>query len=261
MTFRQAGEGTGRAVDLDRFDEWYEHLFLWHAATGRIAGAYRLVETRQALAARGQSGLYTASLFHFSPRLFERLGPALELGRSFVCAEFQRQPLSLLLLWKGIGHVAASRPECRHLFGPVSISADYGRVSRELMVSFLQRRFDDPDWRGMVRPRRAPHVRPLEAGEIRALSALLRGADELGQVVADIEPGGRSIPVLLRQYLNVGGRFLSFSVDRQFSNVIDALVLVDLCRTEAKLLRRYLGEDGSASFLAYHGAGLVRDAA
>jgi putative hemolysin len=250
ITFREAGEGTGQALDLDRFDSHYEHLFAWNAARREIVGAYRLTETERVLRRSGVNGLYTASLFHIQPELFHQLGPAIELGRSFIRSEYQRSYMPLLSLWKGIGQVVGRRPECRYLFGPVSISGDYSSASREIMVSYLQGKCTEGGLRFHVRPRRA--FRSKLADEMRPLAALLGGMDELCEVVADIEPGGRSIPVLLRHYLNVGGRFLGFSVDKSFAGVVDGLVLVDLLRTEPKLLRRHLGEDGARRFTEFH---------
>jgi hypothetical protein len=76
--------------------------------------------------------------------------------------------------------------------------------------------------------------------------------DEVAELVADLDPGPGGIPVLLRQYLKLGGQVLAFNVDRQFSDVLDGLIVVDLARTERKTLERYLGRDGAAEFLSQH---------
>ena len=81
-TFRQVGEGTSRVIDLDAFDLFYEHLFVWDAYTRTITGAYRLADV-DALRSEG-CALYTASLFDYEPAFFDRVGPTVELGRSFV---------------------------------------------------------------------------------------------------------------------------------------------------------------------------------
>lgn len=54
---------------------------------------------------------------------------------------------------------------------------------------------------------------------------------------------------------------LSFNVDRNFSGVLDGLILVDLRRSERALLRRYLGEDGVEAFVGYHGLRPSKDPA
>ena len=133
VTFRAAGEGTGKSIDLDSFDPQYLHLFLWNEKKQEIAGAYRLAGTDMV------RGLYTAELFQYGNEFLNRMGPALELGRSFVRIEYQKGFAPLLLLWKGIGRYVAQNPRYKILFGPVSISNQYHSVSRQLMVSFLER--------------------------------------------------------------------------------------------------------------------------
>src|SRR5262249_11199015 len=116
IAFREAGEGTGEVLDLDRFDSHYQHLFLWSNADSRLAGAYRLAVTSDVLPKFGAEGLYTNPLFRFHPKFFSRLGPAVELGRSFVMPEYQKNYAPLLLLWKGIMRVVQRRPEAPVLF-------------------------------------------------------------------------------------------------------------------------------------------------
>ncbi len=240
ITFRAVGEGTGRALDIDRFDGHYLHLFVWNKSKAEIAGAYRLAPS-----GCGPAGLYTNTLFRFGQTFLDRMGPAVELGRSFIRAEYQKGFAPLLLLWKGIGAFIGRNPQYRVLFGPVSISNQYQAVSRELMISFLERSCDGfSDWARFVRPRNAP-VRPRLAA--RACADL----DELSDVVNDIETGNAGVPVLLRQYLKLGGKLLGFNVDRDFSNALDGLIVVDLLETEPKLLERYLGREEATAFLAY----------
>ncbi|MGC4054196.1 MAG: GNAT family N-acyltransferase [Paludibaculum sp.] len=240
-TFRAVGEGTGQARDLDHFDQHYLHLFVWNEERRELVGAYRLAGTD-----RAEGGLYTASLFQYGEAFLQRLGPALELGRSFVREEYQKGFAPLLLLWKGIGKYVAKNPRYRTLFGPVSISNDYQALSRELMVAFLEKHASLRDWVGLVRHRHAFRRQtdlPLpEAGF---------DVEDLSEVVSDLEPNRVGIPVLLRQYLKLGGKLLGFNVDPEFSNALDGLILVDLLRTEPKLLQRYLGPAEAAAFLQF----------
>jgi hypothetical protein len=62
------------------------------------------------------------------------------------------------------------------------------------------------------------------------------------------------VPILLRQYAKIGGKLLGFNVDRKFSNVLDGLVVVDLRKTEAAVLERYMGREAAAQFRQRHGA-------
>jgi len=255
ITFRAAGEGTGTAVDLDRFDHHYLHLFVWNQAQGEIVGAYRLGQTDRIMNRNGLAGLYTHSLFRFRRVLMDQLGPALEMGRSFVRAEYQRSYSPLLLLWKGIGHYVARHPRYKVLFGPVSIAGDYHSVSRQLMVSFLKVNNFLPDLASLVSPPRPLRPRAVAGLRPGLADAWPDGIDELSTWISDVERDGRGIPILLKQYLKLGGKLLSFNVDPDFNDALDGLILVDLTRTEPRLLKRYMPAEGLERFLACHGAG------
>ena len=135
IAFRSVGEGTGKEIDLDDFDSYYDHLFVWRKSQRQIVGAYRLGLTDSILKEYGKKGLYTSTLFDFQDGFFTRIGPALELGRSFVRQECQGSINALPLLWKGIGRFILRHPQCKILFGPVSISNSYHPVSQSMMVT------------------------------------------------------------------------------------------------------------------------------
>lgn len=252
-TFRLVGEGTGADVDLDRFDDYYLHLFGWNRETREVFGAYRLGPADQIVAQRGAAGLYTHSLFRLSPRLLAQLGPALELGRSFVVPEYQRNFASLMLLWKGIGHFVAREPRYRFLFGAVSISDEYQSATRQMLMAFLMANRRGGALADLVRPRCPPKLRRLNRHERDMLARAVHDMDDVEELVAEIEANARHVPVLLRQYLKLNGKLLAFNTDRAFSDVIDGLMLVDLLDVDRQTLRRYLG-DGCAAFLRLHGA-------
>lgn len=248
LTFRSAGEGTGRASDVDRYDAYYDQLFVWDRESREVVGGYRIGHARSILARWGAGGLYVSSLFRLSPRLLAQLAGGLELGRSFVRPEYQRTYSPLLLLWKGIAHYVARHPENRFLFGPVSISNDYHPVSQRILVQFLARHFL-ADWHvSEVKPRQpVKQARRIEAG----LDVLGRpDAALLDDVLREFETDGKGMPVLLRQYLKLGGRILGFNVDPDFSRVIDCLLLVDLHETGEDVMARYMGKEGARAYFA-----------
>jgi putative hemolysin len=253
VTFREAGEGTGKRRDLDRFDRYYWHLLLWHKSKRELVGAYRAGYSAEILAQHGVNGLYTSTLFRYDARLFEKLGPAIELGRSFVRPEYQRQYAPLLLLWKGIARLVAAHPETPVLFGAVSISNDYCQASREMIFRFFEARMREDELAGMIEPRSPFRPAVLRPWDCRAMCHALREIDDLSQPITDVESDGKGLPILLRQYAKVGGKLLGFNVDRKFSNVLDGLVVVDLRRSEGAVLERYMGRDGAARFRQHHG--------
>ena len=259
ITFREVGEGTGKAIDIDLHDRFYLHLFLWDRDKNRIAGAYRLGLSDQIIRQHGKKGLYTQTLFKLHTRFLQSLSPAIELGRSFICREYQKTIMPLLLLWKGIGAFIVRNPQYSTLFGPVSISNDYCPASRQLLIDYLKiGSFDDPlrkfikarhPYRGKTRP--IWHKYDLaNIGSFEALSDL----------VSLLEGDGKGAPVLLRHYVNIGGRMLDFNVDQSFGNCVDGLVVVDLCKTDDRILSRYLGAPGLERFKQYHDRTLVMTA-
>ena len=216
-------------------------------------GAYRAGGTTEILAAHGIEGLYTSTLFRYDARVFEKLGPALELGRSFVRPEYQRQYAPLLLLWKGISRLLATHPETPVLFGAVSISNDYSRASREMIYRFFEARMQGNELAGLIEPRRPFRPERLRPWDCRAMCKALRDIEQLSQPITDVEADGKGLPILLRQYAKVGGTLLGFNVDRKFSNVLDGLVVVDIRRTEPAVLERYMGREGVVRFRKHHG--------
>jgi putative hemolysin len=252
ITFRQVGEGTGRSTDLDSFDSYYLHLFVWDKVRDELVGAYRIGRTQEILGRLGPKGLYTSTLFTYDPRFFHRIGPSLELGRSFIRPEYQRQHLPLFLLWKGLGSFVARNPETPVLFGAVSISNDYNPASRRLLAHFLEAHRRDEDLASLIRPHRAFRPALDRNLDSHVITSLLPNLDSLSVPISDIESDGKGLPILLKQYMRLGGRLLGFNVDPDFSEALDGLVLVDLRDTDPPVLQRYMKPEGAAAFLAHH---------
>ena len=246
QAFRAVGEGTGKAHDLDAFDQSYLHLFVWDRERKQIAGAYRICPTDSC---RGARSLYTHTLFDYDETLLERLGPALELGRSFVAPAYQRDFSPLLLLWKGIGRFVAAAPRYRRLFGAVSISDRYSATTRTLLAAFLSAACRDDDLAPLVTPRHALPPRPAAPGDQARMPA---NFGDLSSAVRALEADGKDVPVLLRQYLKLNAKLLAFSVDPAFGDALDGLVVVDLTQVAPPLLDRYLGREGAARLLSAH---------
>ncbi len=247
-TFRQVGEGTGKPMDIDEFDDTYRHLVLWNHTEREVAGAYRFGLTDEILKGPGVSGLYTSTLFQYRESFLRELGPALEMGRSFVVPKYQRSYQPLLLLWKGLAAFVVANPRYTRLFGCVSISSEYSLMSREIIINFMERHCSLPGLAHMALPKRPPKVRKLRKVDFSLPDSVFNDPEDVAAFVRDVEDG-RSIPVLLKQYLKLGGKIIGFNVDPDFGDCLDGLILVDLMQSDPKVLARFMGRDGVAAFL------------
>lgn len=243
LSFRAVGEGTGKERDLDAYDDWYQQLFVWQPSTQQVLGAYRLCMTDVVRRRHGDAGLYTSSLFGFQPGFLDELGPAIELGRSFVRPELQGAGRVLALLWRGIGHLLAARPRYRRLFGPVSVSASYREASRQLIAASL--------CSGAHLHALAPRVRALHPLQLPELPEREADVRQLSRKVSELEPDQKGLPILVKEYVKLGGQFLAFSVDPAFQAAMDGLVVVDLDRTSSRLLSLHMGPENYQRFRSY----------
>jgi putative hemolysin len=250
-TFRLVGEGTGKELDIDIYDSYYLHLFVFKEDSREIIGAYRLGQTDRVLSRMGRKSLYTQTLFTFHPAFFQKVHPGLELGRSFVRPEYQKSYQALLLLWKGIGRFVARYPRYRFLFGPVSISNDYKIPSKMLMVIYLNQTRFLPEWARWVKPKK-PFAVKRDRWMEEAACRLLNTIEEVSEWISEWEERGQGVPVLLKQYLKLGGGILGFNVDPKFNGALDGLILVDLLRADRRMLEKYMGREGLEGFLSYH---------
>jgi putative hemolysin len=237
LTFRAVGEGTGQRLDVDLYDNWYEHIVLWDDAASKIAGAYRLARGSLLLPERGLAGFYTASLFHYRDAALPRIAQGMELGRSFVAPDYWGSR-SIDYLWQGIGAYLLRHPEVRYLFGPVSISAALPDEAREQIVAYYARYYgtqmQSAESKQPFVYRAAPPQFGDELDAQTAFRVLKNNLDALGA----------TLPMLYRQYTDLcepgGARFLAFGVDPAFSNSVDGLIEVDMHCLRPKRRERYL---------------------
>jgi putative hemolysin len=229
LTFRTVGEGTGKETDLDEYDLHYDHLILWDRKEKQIAGCYRIGFGDAIMSRFGRRGFYVRSLFRLSKRLNPYLMQSIELGRSFVCPEYQRGRLPLFMLWRGILLILQQRPQFRYVIGPVSISNRYSKVSRQLMVSYVLKHHWDAQLAQYVRPRKA--FRPSKATDVDVDALIDAEGNELSSIdglIAEIEPGHVRMPVLLKRYMAQEARIIGFNVDPKFSGALDGLMILDI---------------------------------
>ena len=251
-TFREVGEGTGKSVDTDEFDQYYLHMFMWDAENKKIAGAYRIGRTDKIMNSLGVQGLYASTLFKIKRELIDRISPALEMGRSFVASQYQKKRSTLAILWRGIGEYLNLNPHYRVLYGPVSISAQYNSISKDLMVQFLMERKTSEELAKFVKAKNPPKV-SMKSVDIKALMEGAADIDHVSALVSEVEIDNKGIPTLLKHYLKLDGELLAFNVDNEFGSCIDGLIMVDLLKTDPKLLKSYMGEKQTIEYRKYHG--------
>ncbi|MCB9232479.1 MAG: GNAT family N-acetyltransferase [Bacteroidia bacterium] len=248
ITFREVGEGSGKAFDVDPFDEYYTQLVLWDAEKKAVAGGYRIGKIPEILRDYGRKGVYTFSLFRIRKRLFEQIGPALEMGRSYVVREYQRSYLPLMLLWTAIGQYVLRNPRYKTLLGPVSITADLNPISTHVLVSFLEENQMDEELTRLVSARNKWKAKEKILKNYYN-SFTINDLGDVQELIEEIENSSLGVPILLKHYLKLGGKLLAFNIDPDFSNVLDGLIMVDLTQTPPNVLRRYMGDEGMKKFL------------
>ncbi|HOT15050.1 MAG TPA: lysophospholipid acyltransferase family protein [Bacteroidales bacterium] len=235
ITFREVGEGTNMSIDLDEYDLYYHHLFIWHADDKKLVGAYRLGFGQDIIDKYGIKGFYTRSLFKFKKEIYPIFTHAIEVGRSFVIKEYQKSPLPLFLLWKGIFLTLVKRPDYQYLIGPVSISNDYSKVSKRILIDYITRNHFNNELAKYVKPRKKFKVRfPNVDTEI--LSDTATDLVNIDKVIADIEHDRFKMPVLLKKYIQLNGKIVAFNIDPKFNDALDGLLILNFHDTPREMI-------------------------
>lgn len=249
-TFRSVEEGTGKELDSDRFDPHYMHLFLWDEKNKKIAGGYRLGKTDEIVKSYGLDGLYSRSLFQYNQSFLKTMGKTVEVGRSFVTQEYQKNPAALDILWKGIGRYMASNTDYHTLFGCVSISRQYSRLASAMLTETFLFHYGAEDSISRNVKARIP-IKTVKSPWTSEQLSYLSEIPVINKLVGRID-AGKSIPILIRHYLALNGRFMSFTVNEDFNSSLDGLIMVDLRTAPNRYLKRYMGEEGLQKFQEHH---------
>lgn len=242
VTFRKVGEGTGKKIDLDRYDKYYNHIVLWDELNLEISGSYRLCKCDEVIKNIGVGGLYTASLYKFDDGFVgDILSNAIELGRSFTQQKYWNT-MALDNLWQGIGAFVASNPKYRYLIGAVSISASYPDEAKELIVFYFKKWFYNKESKVQSY---APYI--ISQKKENALSQIFTGTDykeDYKILKKYLKMYNSAVPILYKHYTDLvdygGANFYAFSVDEAFSDCIDGLLVVDLTKLKSEKKQRYV---------------------
>jgi len=226
ITFREVGEGTNESIDLDAFDGYYHHLFLWDNEAEKLIGAYRMGLGKNIYKRHGIQGFYVHTLFRFEPELYPMMENSIEMGRAFIIAEYQQKPMPLFLLWKGIVHVTLRYPEYKYLIGGVSISNKFSNFSKSLMIEFMKSHYYDPYIAQYIHPKKEYKVKLKDADKDFVFDATKADMNKFDKIIDELEPGTLRIPVLIKKYVKQNARLVAFNVDPKFNNAIDGLMYI-----------------------------------
>lgn len=226
LTFRDVGEGTNKSLDLDHYDRYYRHLFLWDKEAHQLVGAYRMGFGGEIFKKYGIDGFYLNELFRIEPELFPMMEATIEMGRAFIVKEYQQRPMPLFLLWKGIVHVTLRYPEHKYLMGGVSISNKFSNFSKSLMIEFMKSHYYDPFIAQYVSPKKEYKVKLNVADKDFVFDASQADLNKFDKIIDEVEPGNMRLPVLMKKYVKQNARLVAFNVDPKFNNAVDGLMYI-----------------------------------
>jgi putative hemolysin len=226
ITFRDVGEGTNKSIDLDKYDKYYYHMFLWDRDANCLAGAYRMGLGKEIFKKYGINGFYVQTLFRIEPELHQMMENTIEMGRAFIIGEYQQKPMPLFLLWKGIVHVTLRYPEHKYLMGGVSISNQFSDFSKSLMIEFMKSHYYDPYIAQYIQPKKEFKVQLKDADKDFVFDSTKADMQKFDKVIDEIEPGALRIPVLIKKYVKQNARLVAFNVDPKFNNAVDGLMYI-----------------------------------
>ena len=226
ITFREVGEGTNNATDLDKFDSYYHHMFLWDNDHQQIAGAYRMGLGSKIFSQYGIDGFYLQDLFRFEPELYDMMSKSIEMGRAFIIKEYQQRPMPLFLLWKGIVHTTLRYPEHKFLIGGVSISNKFSEFSKSLMIEFMKSNYYDPYIAQYINPKKEFKVKLKDADKDFIFDETEADLNKFDKLIDEVEPGSLRLPVLIKKYIKQNAKVVAFNVDPLFNNAVDGLMYI-----------------------------------
>ncbi len=236
-TFRQVGEGTNKSLDLDEYDLYFKHLFLWDKRAERIVGAYRLGMGRDIMKQYGKKGFYISSLFKVNDKMLPVLEKSIEMGRAFVVKDYQQKPMPLYLLWKGILHIVLKNLDYRYLIGCVSISNIFSKFSKSLMINFIEEHYYNRDLARFVKPRKRYKIDLEEEDKELADEASHHDINKLDKLIENVEPSSLKMPVLLKKYVKQNAKIVAFNVDPKFNNALDGLMVLDVLQLPTETIQ------------------------
>jgi len=252
--FRAVGEGTNKSLDTDAFDDYYKHLILWDKHKSKIVGAYRLGFGSEIMPKYGIKGFYSQTLFNYEEGIHNVLSKSIELGRSFVSLEYQKEPLPLVLLIKGLLYSVLNHKDVEYLFGPVSISSWYPMFYRSMIIHYLKEHHSVKDLESQVRPFNpfVPDFNRVSIDDL--LRNKMESIEKFDRYMMRLSDNQFRLPTLVKKYLKINAKIINYNVDPDFNYCVDGLVLLDLKQVpRQEILALSKDEKNQAQVLARFG--------
>lgn len=225
--FRAIGEGTGKSLDQDEFDTHFKHMILWDTVKQRIAGCYRLGIGSEIIPKLGVKGFYISTLVNIDDSFSEHLSHTIELGRSFVALEYQKEVLPMMLLLRGLSDVVVRYPDIKHFIGPVSISAWYPKFYMSLIARFVtENHLVEESLQNKVKPKTPFLPDFLKVDPDVLLQNHTTSVDKFDKFLFRLSNGEYRLPTLFKKYLKLNAKCLCFNVDPDFNDTLDALLFL-----------------------------------
>lgn len=257
LTFRHAGGGTGKEIDIDEFDlsnHPYKQLLVWNPEDKEIVGAYRYIACKDAEYENGRVKLATTELFDFSPKFYRDYLPyTIELGRSFIqpqyqpSEQFRKGLFSLDNLWDGLGAIVVDNPFMKYYYGKVTMYTDFNVQARDLILAFFSYYFPDPEQ--LVTPIHGIVPKTDVGGFLKSIEGLpyKEGHSILNKNVRAL---GENIPPLVNAYMNLSSTMKVFgtAINPTFGGVEETGLIVTIAdiyeSKKERHINSYLKEKG-----------------
>lgn len=236
IAFRNAGGGTGKAMDIDEFDTMeggYKQLIVWNPDAEEIIGGYRFIYGMDwKMNADGQPLLATSHMFKFSNRFLTEYMPyTVELGRSFVAVEYQsirkgaKSIFALDNLWDGLGALTVINPKLKYFFGKMTMYPSYIRRGRDMILYFLKKHFDDKE--NLITPMK-PLVIETDPKELETLFSATGFKEDYKILNREIRALGYDIPPLVNAYMGLSPTMKLFgtAINNGFGDVEETGILI-----------------------------------
>ncbi len=250
ITFRHAGGGTNKDLDIDEFDldpeDPQRQLIVWDPENREMVGGYRYYFPPKGCTNCDVTKLASSSYFSFSEKFHRKYFPhMMELGRSFVHPDYQsraggRKSLYALdNLWDGLGALILDNHHLKYLFGKVTMYPHFNQRARNMILYFLKRHFSDPD--KLVTPLDPANI-DIQEEEMRKLFRGWRYKDNYKILSREVRNLNENIPPLINAYMGLSPTMRTFGtfINHKFGDVEETGIMITLRDIYIEKINRHL---------------------